>query len=363
VALSEDQKAMLRLLAQREQGYEDIAALSGSSVEDVRARVKGAIAGLDGTLSGDQKAILRLLAQREEGYDDLAALSGSSVEAVRARVKDALAGLDGESAGRKPAAPERAPVPPPSPPERPPSPPSEPPRPPAARRPAATLAAKKVAPAGLKLPEDRGVRRALAAGAAVVLLIVVLLVTGVLGEGGPSDSTATTTGGESAPTGGEETGTPTANGGKAATEAILKPVDGGNGEGQALFGRAGQKVIVLFGAKGLQQAPKGETYTVSLVRSASERLPLIATSATKSGIISGRFEVAPQVLGLLAAGFDTMELSIVPNDELRTALAEARTAKKAPSYGGTPVLEGPVTGPIVEAGEAEEEEEEEEEEG
>ena len=59
------------------------------------------------------------------------------------------------------------------------------------------------------------------------------------------------------------------------------------------------------------------------------------------------------MLGLLAAGFDTMELSIVPNDELRTALAKARTAKKG-QLGGTPVLEGPVTGPIVEAGEAEE---------
>ena len=114
---------------------------------------------------------------------------------------------------------------------------------------------------------------------------------------------------------------------------------------------------MLFGAKGLQPAPQGETYTVSLVRSASERLPLIATSATKSGIISGRFEVAPQVLGLLAAGFDTMELSIVPNDELRAPRwRKARERRrKRPSYGGTPVLEGPVTGPIVEAGEAEEE--------
>ena len=40
---------MLRLLAQREQGYDDIAAPTGSSVEDVRAKVKDAIAGLDGT--------------------------------------------------------------------------------------------------------------------------------------------------------------------------------------------------------------------------------------------------------------------------------------------------------------------------
>jgi hypothetical protein len=353
VALSEDQKAMLRLLAQREQGYDDIAALTGSSVEDVRTKVKGAIAGLDGTLSGDQKAMLRLLAQREEGYGDIGALSGTSVEAVRAKVKDALAGLEGEAAEAKPAAPEKAPEPPPPPPE--PTPAPKPPPPAAKAAPAAAKRApRKAAPAGLKLPEDRGVRRALAAGGAVVLVIVLLLVTGVLGDDdGSSDSAATTTSGESALNGGEKTGAPTANGGKEATEAILEPVDGGDGEGQALFGRTGQKVVLLFGAKGLQPAPQGQTYTVSLVSSASERLPLIATSATKSGVISGRFEVAPQVLGLLASGFDTMELSIVPNDELRTALAQARKSKKAPSYGGTPVLEGPVTGPIVEAGESE----------
>src|SRR5829696_1569660 len=47
VALSEDQKAMLRLQAQREEGYDDIAALTGGSVEEVRAKVKGALAELD----------------------------------------------------------------------------------------------------------------------------------------------------------------------------------------------------------------------------------------------------------------------------------------------------------------------------
>ncbi len=47
MALSEDQRALLRLLAQREQGYEDIAALKGMSVEDVRAEVREALAALD----------------------------------------------------------------------------------------------------------------------------------------------------------------------------------------------------------------------------------------------------------------------------------------------------------------------------
>jgi DNA-directed RNA polymerase specialized sigma24 family protein len=45
-------------------------------------------------LTDDQKAMLRLLAQREEGYDDMAALMGISVEEVRERVKEALAEVE-----------------------------------------------------------------------------------------------------------------------------------------------------------------------------------------------------------------------------------------------------------------------------
>ena len=44
MALTDDQRAMLRLLAQREQGYEDIAALMGLSVEEVRVKVREALA-------------------------------------------------------------------------------------------------------------------------------------------------------------------------------------------------------------------------------------------------------------------------------------------------------------------------------
>lgn len=62
-------------------------------------------------LTDDQKAMLRLLAQREEGYDDMAALMGISVEEVRERVKEALAEVEVPPA----AAEEPEPVPPPAP--------------------------------------------------------------------------------------------------------------------------------------------------------------------------------------------------------------------------------------------------------
>jgi DNA-directed RNA polymerase specialized sigma24 family protein len=45
--MSDDQRALLRLLAQREEGYEDIAALMGIGVDEVRARVREAVAALD----------------------------------------------------------------------------------------------------------------------------------------------------------------------------------------------------------------------------------------------------------------------------------------------------------------------------
>ena len=67
-------------------------------------------------LTDDQKAMLRLLAQREEGYEDMAALMGISVEEVRERVKEALAEATEEPAPEPPAAPT-----PPAPPEPPPA--------------------------------------------------------------------------------------------------------------------------------------------------------------------------------------------------------------------------------------------------
>jgi hypothetical protein len=356
VPLSEDQKAMLRLLAQREQGYEDIGALMGIGVDEVRAKVKAALDGLDAGLSQDQKAILRLQAQREEGYGDIAALMGIGVDEVRAKVKDALAGLDQEPAAES-GAPEAAPPPPePSPPAepRPPAPASPAPAPPApkpAAKAAAAPKAKKAASPRLKLPEDKGALRALAAGAAVIVVIVVLLVTGVLGGSDDSGSTEATTTATAETTASGESTSPTASG-KQPTQALLSAVDGGDGKGQALFGRSGKSVILLLSAKGVQPSPTGQSYTVSLVRSESQRLPLVATK-TKNGVIAGRFKIAPQVLGLLAGGFDQMEVSLVDDDTLRVALAQARKSKKAPNYSGTPVLAGPVTGPIVEAGEAE----------
>ena len=336
MALTDDQKAMLRLLAQREQGYDDIAALSGQSVDGVRAKVRDALAALDGpeAPAGDQKAMLRLLAQREEGYGDIAALSGQSVGDVRAKVNAALAELEGA------AAPAAQPPPPPPEPE-PPAPPKPAPKPsPPAPKP---VASPQRAPR-LKLPEDRGAVWGLGAGLAVVLVVVILLATGALNgdESSSSSSSAEADG----------SGTTASNGSLKPTQAILKPVGGGNASGRALFAKVKKQVVVVVRARGLEPAPKGLGYTISLSKSPNERLPLIATQVNKAGEITGTIPIAPQTLGFLASGFDEMEISLVSAAELSAALKVARQSKKVPDYTGTPVLRGPVTGAIVEAGEA-----------
>src|SRR5690348_1474649 len=47
MALSDDQRAMLKLVSQPDTSYEDIAALMGLSVDDVRAKVDDALRQLD----------------------------------------------------------------------------------------------------------------------------------------------------------------------------------------------------------------------------------------------------------------------------------------------------------------------------
>jgi hypothetical protein len=347
MGLSDDQKAMLRLLAQREQGYGDIAALTGQSVEDVRAKVKDAVAALDGSASpaGDQRAILRLLAQREEGYEDIAALSGQSVAEVREKVRAALGELEGASAPAPAVAPPSEPVP------EPPKPEAKQPAPAAAvaktaaQAPAGPAAAKSRQRRTPKLPDDRGAVWGLGAGLAVVLILVILLATGALGggdSGSGSETAATTTTGES---------TAAANESLKPTQAVLKAVDGSGANGRALFGKAKSKVVLLVRARGLEPAPSGQSYTVSLAKSHSERLPLVATQVNKKGELIGTFPIAPQVLGLLASGFDEMEVSLVANGELSAALKAAQESKAAPKYSGTDILRGAVTGAIVEAGE------------
>lgn len=136
-------------------------------------------------MTDDQKAMLRLLAQREEGYDDMAALMGISVEEVRERVKEALAEVDEEAETAEPTPTPAEPPSPPAPPEPKPAPePTTAPPPPPPARPRGGMPA-------LRLPKDRGALIGLCLGMLAVLgMAIALIVAG----GGSSSSSSTESG-------------------------------------------------------------------------------------------------------------------------------------------------------------------------
>ncbi len=323
-------------------------------------------------LSDDQRAMLRLLAQRgEAGYDDVAALMGLSVEEVRAKVAEALAVLaeEGALAPTEPAAATPPQVEPPAPepaapavgpaseavaePE--PETTAEPaPEPPAAEKPAPEPAtspkpAKRKAstPPKVTLPSGNGPRAAIGAALIVlVALVVVLIVSG--GDSGSDSSTtsasnpnsgATTDGGQSA----------TTSDNAEVTKAVLKAVDGGDGSGAAIFGRVKNSLALQVVAKGLPATTKGQTeYTIWLAQSPQRMLPLASTQVKADGRIGAQFEVPTEVLAYLANGtFDQLVITRTVNSALEASLAKATKEERAPKYTGTEVLRGTVVGPIV----------------
>jgi hypothetical protein len=256
-------------------------------------------------LTHDQKALLRLLAQREEGYENIAALKGIGIEDVRAEVKAALAGIVVVGAEAPP-----------------------PPRPaPAARAPARPR---------LRLPADRR-RLGELLGGALVVLLVVLFATDTVSLGGGDDG------------GGNEAPAVATNGDRQPTQAALTAVDGSGAKGQAVFGRFNQQVALVIAAEGLPPTPRGRSYAISLANAEGERVPIGAVRVGRQGQLAEQLEVPAEALGLLAGGFDTMQLALVDNGELRTALTKAQREEATPEYAGTEVLRGKVTGPIVSA--------------
>jgi hypothetical protein len=285
-------------------------------------------------LSKDQKAMLRLLAQREQGYEDIGALMGLSVEQVRAKVKQALEEIESEEA------PAAAP-PPVSPPPAPKA--VEPPK--VEPTPVAPPTEPKPAPSSPKvsLPSDR--RRLVEwIGGAVVVILIVLFATGAIDLGG-GDSDSTTTSAESSPEGGSGT---TAANSSQVTKAVLAPVAGGEGAGLALFGKIKKTAVLQVEAKGLKPSAKGQSYTVWLYRSPKLVLRIGAVAVGKSGTIAAQFPIPAQVLAYVAGGaFDQIDVSLTPNAAYEAEVAQAKAQKRLPAYTGKDVLRGRITGPAI----------------
>jgi hypothetical protein len=297
-------------------------------------------------LTDDQKAMLRLLSQRgEDGYDDMAALMGISVEEVRERVKEALAEATAEQAPESPPAPTPpAPAAPaPSPPkagEPPPPPPDPPATPPPPEPPAAPPGRTRPKVPSPKLPKDRGALIGLGAGAAVLLIFAVVLI--VSGSGSGSDSSTT-----SAPATSSE-GASTTAAESSLTQAVLAPTDGGESSGKALFGRYKKSVLLQVEAEGLEPSPQGKAYTIWLYRSPKIALQIGAVPVGGEGKIAAQFKIPAQLLAYVASGaFNQVDIALTDTAEYKAALNKAKGEKKLPPYTGESVLRGEITGPAI----------------
>jgi hypothetical protein len=304
-------------------------------------------------LSNDQKAILRLLAQRgAAGYDDLTALMGIGAAEVYERAKAAAAQLEADGipapaipapGEAEPAEPEHVATPAPAAPDRPAAVAASAPAPAAAPEPPRKDSPKSPASRPkLALPKSSGARAAIAAGVAVVVALIVVLA--VSGGGGDSGGTTTSASGEG--TAAEETVSASSN--PKLTQAVLGPVDGGDAKGVATFGRVKNSLALQVEAEGLAPTTKGQSYTIWLYESPQKMLPLASTAVPASGKIGAQVEVPTEVLAYLAnETFDQIDISLTDEATLKASLAKATKEKKAPLYTGTDVLRGTISGPIV----------------
>jgi hypothetical protein len=298
-------------------------------------------------LSDDQRALLRLLAKREEGYEDIAALKGLSVEQVRAEVKDALAEL--EAAGEAPS-PALRPTPPPDP---------EPA--PRSESPAAGIAAPEPTPAPTPsrsvpqaavgqrapgrsrpaLPAERR-RLLLLTGGALGIVAVVLIAIALLG--GDSDSGSdSTTGSTSEPAAAES-----AN----VTQAVLAAADGSDASGSAVFGRIGKDEVVLqVTAENLEPTAQGESYTVWLYRSPKLSLRVGSAPVSDEGRLGAQFPIPSELLAYVAGGaFNQIYVSRLDDSAYQQEVARAKKNESLPRYSGETILTGEITGPVAKAG-------------
>ena len=338
MALTQEQRALLQLLLERDQSYEDISGLLGMDIGQVRRRARLSLIEIGGSDPDEQVALTDyLLGQADPiGRADVARhlRSDASANALARKLAAQLRLLAPDAEIPEiPAGDERAAPPPSRPAARDAAPqPVKPRREAAADGPGAPTA----------LTSDQRTLIAALLGAGVLILVIVLLATGALGgddEGsGGSDEppTAGTTGDDGAA--------------GQLTRAVLLPPDGGDSpNGVAIFGRLRDTPVIQLTASGLEPPGEGENYSVWLYR--NDRIALRLTQVDQvddSGRILIRFPIPAQALGFVAnQTFDQIVLSLTNEDEYTAEVQAARTADppRLPAFIGEPVLQGDIIGP------------------
>jgi hypothetical protein len=281
-------------------------------------------------LSDDQRALLRLLALREQGYEDIAALKGKSVAEVRDEVRAALAALD--------APPPEPPPPPPSPPEPGPSAP-EPAAPPARPARVAKQPARSSRPPRPTLPAERR-RLVLIAGGALAIVAVVLTAIAVFG-GGSDSGTAASAGESAAETAALQSGKVTqavlapADGSDASGRAVFGRV-----------GKEEVALQVLAENLEPTDKGESYTVWLYRSPKLTLRVGSVAVGDS-GGLAARFPIPAELLAYVASGAFDQIYVSRTSDAAYQQEVARAKKEKGLPRYTGETVLTGEITGPIA----------------
>lgn len=294
--LQGDQQALLQLLCERGQSYEDIAGLLGGSSEDVRARARAALREIGGVDPDADVALTDyLLGQADPiGRADAIRHLQADPEALELaqRIQAALAEV--APGAEQPKLPE----------------------PRGKRRKAALPGTSEPTPAGAPpSPGDEALRRRrgliAGLGAAGLAAVVAILLLGGAFSGSDGGDAATTT-------------TP------AATERLaqvpLDPTSDSGVAGSVTFGVAdGEQVYADVDVDGLDPKPReGTANLLWLMIGGSGGFPLqTPLSPDQNGSFSGRIAVPTAIAFTVGRQADSLKVSRTPLSAVRSAAKQA----------------------------------------
>ena len=361
MAVTDEQRAMLQLLLEGGQSYEDIGSLLGIAPDEVRIRARSALTeiggadpdaqvGLSDYLLGQADPIGRADAVRHLQSDPEAnALAQRLVQNLRLLAPRATLPEIPEPRGGRRAAP-----PPPPPAAAPPPPSATPPAqapPPSPATPKGPGFASRAAGFFSGLGSLTGKRRtqAIVGGAAVLVIAIVVIVIVTSGGGGGGGKDCAPVNPSSAQQAGIPTMKLTADGPSA--DASCPP------SGQVTLGASQQNTntnsrnqaptfVLQANAVHLPPTANGERYLLWLYKSGTQALPLGQEAVDSSGNLTGGVPLVAQQVLLLPA-FGSIRFSRVTTDQAtqisQSISAQGRKATGVTNFVGTPVLQGNIS--------------------
>ena len=346
--LTDEQRAMLQLLLEGGQGYDDIGSLLGISPDEVRSRARAALREMGGAdpdaqvslsdyLLGQADPIGRADAVRHlQGDPEANALAERLVAQLRLLAPKASLPEVPAPRGRR-----RAPAP------------AEP----SISATAAGAQEAQASPsAGPREPSSPGIsgrvsgafsgignlskrqgQVAVAVVAVLILAIVAILVVSGGDEGSDAPDCPTV---DTAPA--EQAGLPATS--LSAPEGS-EDENGCSPVGQVVITASNNQVILQANASGLEPTNAGETYVLWMYRSDQEAVPIGQNPVDDSGNLNGAAPLTPQALLLLPA-FQSIRVSRVTEEQTAQIQQALQQQRKQPlpvtAFAGQIVLEGPV---------------------